>query len=89
MGVQYASIQVRAELHSDDQHDAAGTVYVRHTVLSSSARPGVRSRRHGLQHGISRHARQLTNDLCLWRRGVSFPSGLQLCLCLCIIEILV
>jgi len=50
-------LQVRGELHSDDKHDAAGTVHVRHTILSSSACAGVRTGRHGLQHGICRHTR--------------------------------
>ena len=66
---------MRGELHSDDQHDAAGAVHVRHSVLPGPSRAGVRACRDGLQHGLGRHARQPPDDLRLRRRRASFPAG--------------
>lgn len=71
------ALQVRGELHSHDQHDAAVTVHVHHTVLSGSAGAGFCAGRHGLQYGISRHAGQSTDDRRFRRCGASFPSGPQ------------
>jgi len=67
--------QVRGELHTDDQHDATGALYVHHSFLSSPSRARLRPGRHGFQHGLRRHARQPADDQRVWRVGGTVSSS--------------